>query len=307
MLAVLGVVLPEPIDAAGEPGEWSEAWNVIALGAGGLAFLWLVVRIVAGKGWGPAAVRRPETPFGIETIGALGLSFLVPGFVAVIVGLLGGRQGLPFTVIVLLVANPLIVFGSLLLWRKAAWRGSDLTAPLVDWRGRSRADAPEHLLAFRRSTLGRDLLWGGGLALAILWPLSGATKLGGLALRAMEATPALQTLVAQTIEEPSHLTVVFTGLVVIVLTPLAEEMVYRGFLYTGLRRLVGPWIAAASSALIFSAIHGSAYGALALFGIGLALAWIYERTASLAAPVALHAVFNALQFVGILVQRAEAG
>ena len=40
--------------------------------------------------------------------------------------------------------------------------------------------------------------------------------------------------------------------------------------------------------------------------LGVALAMIYERTGSLAAPVATHAVFNGLQLVTILLSRGGA-
>jgi membrane protease YdiL (CAAX protease family) len=60
------------------------------------------------------------------------------------------------------------------------------------------------------------------------------------------------------------------------------------------------------SAALFAAIHQSFYVALPLFILGAALAMIYERTGSLAAPVATHAVFNGLQLVTILLSRGGA-
>lgn len=81
---------------------------------------------------------------------------------------------------------------------------------------------------------------------------------------------------------------------VALLAPLAEELAFRGLLYRGLRQLTRPAPAAVVSALIFAVMHAHlAQGAWAL-ALGLFLAFAYEQTRSLLAPILIHALFNAV-------------
>lgn len=79
---------------------------------------------------------------------------------------------------------------------------------------------------------------------------------------------------------------------VVVVTPITEEVVFRGFVYATLRRTLGPLAAIALSAAAFAAMHAYAFGLLPLFVIGFLLAYLYERTGSLWASVTAHAVNN---------------
>jgi membrane protease YdiL (CAAX protease family) len=74
--------------------------------------------------------------------------------------------------------------------------------------------------------------------------------------------------------------------------PLCEEIVFRGYLYSASKRFAGPWVAGICSALIFAAAHGSLAALLPLFVFGCVLAFIYEKTGSLWAPIAVHFCFN---------------
>lgn len=78
----------------------------------------------------------------------------------------------------------------------------------------------------------------------------------------------------------------------VVAAPLCEEIVFRGYLYGVAKRFAGPWAAGISSALIFGAAHGSIAALLPLFVFGCVLAFIYEKTGSLWAPIAVHFCFN---------------
>lgn len=77
-------------------------------------------------------------------------------------------------------------------------------------------------------------------------------------------------------------------------TPISEEIFFRGFIFGGLARRFGPWGAIIVSALIFSAFHISIGVIIPIFITGLLLAWLYWRTGSLWASIAAHAGQNAL-------------
>jgi membrane protease YdiL (CAAX protease family) len=79
--------------------------------------------------------------------------------------------------------------------------------------------------------------------------------------------------------------------------PLAEEFLFRGFLYGVLRRSAAGFAGTAVvTAFIWSTLHASysLYGMAAIFLIGLYLAWVREKTGSLITPLACHAIYNGL-------------
>jgi len=78
------------------------------------------------------------------------------------------------------------------------------------------------------------------------------------------------------------------------ITPLSEEIFFRGFVFGGLLARFGPWPAMVISGLIFSAFHLSLGVAVPIFITGFLLAWLYWRTGSLWAAIGAHAGQNAL-------------
>jgi membrane protease YdiL (CAAX protease family) len=87
----------------------------------------------------------------------------------------------------------------------------------------------------------------------------------------------------------------------VVLTPVFEEIVFRGLLFATLRRRFGWSVAAVLSAAIFAVAHG--YGVLgfaAVFWSGFLWAWAYERTGSLLPSIASHAADNLLASLGVI-------
>jgi uncharacterized protein len=76
--------------------------------------------------------------------------------------------------------------------------------------------------------------------------------------------------------------------------PLAEEMFFRGWLYTGLRSKMRAWAAITVTATLFALAHWEKTHiyALAVFPVGIALGVVRERTGSIKASMAVHAVYN---------------
>lgn len=81
------------------------------------------------------------------------------------------------------------------------------------------------------------------------------------------------------------------------ISPVAEELMYRGVLYKRVRENGGFWRAALSSALLFAMSHGNLVQFLYAFGLGLLLAYVYEKYGSLKAPVFLHMTANITSLV----------
>ncbi|MGH2662590.1 MAG: lysostaphin resistance A-like protein [Actinomycetota bacterium] len=97
---------------------------------------------------------------------------------------------------------------------------------------------------------------------------------------------------------------VVLGVVAVVLAaPVGEEIFFRGFLYGSLRGRFGFWVSGSVSAVVFAVFHGDAVLAVMMFFVGLALAYLYQRRGSLAAPIAAHAVFNVVGYALIVMER----
>jgi membrane protease YdiL (CAAX protease family) len=86
------------------------------------------------------------------------------------------------------------------------------------------------------------------------------------------------------------------GVVTILLAPLAEELLFRGVLYSWLKQAGFPRVAVWGTALVFAAVHVNAITFVPLMVLALVLAALYERTGNLLAPIAAHALFNGLNF-----------
>ncbi len=90
------------------------------------------------------------------------------------------------------------------------------------------------------------------------------------------------------------------GLSAVVLAPILEECLYRGFVQQALRRAgLAPWTAVVLTSAVFTLMHvGSvpegarAASLTSLAVLSCCFGWLAERTGSLAAPVAAHVAFN---------------
>jgi membrane protease YdiL (CAAX protease family) len=92
-------------------------------------------------------------------------------------------------------------------------------------------------------------------------------------------------------------------LVAVVMAPLFEEIVFRGFLFRGLANSWG-WVwGALVSAGIFGAAHLQLDVFLPLAALGFVLAWAYHRTGSLWTNITMHSLFNLIAVVAWALSR----
>ncbi len=78
------------------------------------------------------------------------------------------------------------------------------------------------------------------------------------------------------------------------LVPLTEELLFRGLLFRWLRQRLDFWPAAFVSAAVFGIAHGSADKVVIAGLLGLPLAWLFEKSRSLAPAILLHQTYNSL-------------
>ena len=79
--------------------------------------------------------------------------------------------------------------------------------------------------------------------------------------------------------------------------PLAEEVIFRGYIYGVAKRFAGIPLAVVFSGLLFGAVHMNLAALLPLTILGIILALAYEYTGSLWGPIAIHFCFNATTMV----------
>ena len=87
-----------------------------------------------------------------------------------------------------------------------------------------------------------------------------------------------------------------------IVTPVLEEMLYRGLVYNRLKRCARPGMAILISGFVFGLIHFNLVQFLYAGLIGIFLAVVYETEGTLLVPVLAHAVANA-----VAVARVETG
>jgi membrane protease YdiL (CAAX protease family) len=88
--------------------------------------------------------------------------------------------------------------------------------------------------------------------------------------------------------------VVLAYLAVAVAGPLVEELIFRGLLTAALRRRFGPWRTAALTAACFAVAHFIPRVMPAVFLLGLALAFVYERIGSTIPGILVHCLYNGI-------------
>lgn len=77
-----------------------------------------------------------------------------------------------------------------------------------------------------------------------------------------------------------------------IVSPIAEEAVFRGVMYNRMKRCFGMLPALFLSALLFGCYHGNPVQAIYGTLLGILIAYVYEKYGSFAAPVLFHAVAN---------------
>jgi membrane protease YdiL (CAAX protease family) len=87
---------------------------------------------------------------------------------------------------------------------------------------------------------------------------------------------------------------------IVILAPLAEEILFRACLYRGLKRYMSPTFSAVVTSLLFAGMHFNAHSFLPLFVLGFWLCRTYEKTGNLWVPIILHGLFNGNTLVTLM-------
>lgn len=226
---------------------------------------------------------RPGVPWGpLDAVGVVAVTIPAALVLGGLVALAAGLLGLPDAVTGLLLPLPLVVLAVVsAVWVQVRFGAArELVGP-------ARGRLVEWLLG---GSLGAGAFLGINIVLGIVLQI--LAGLGGMDL------PEPQEDLRRLATDPSS--VPWLLLAAVVFAPIAEEVFFRGLLYQGLRRRIGVWGAALSSAGLFAAAHMLQEGTLAtalvafvlILPLGVLLAVVFERRGTLATPIAMHAAFN---------------
>lgn len=188
------------------------------------------------------------------------------------------------TVVLLYLTNIFVFIGTVYLLGvrrgKISWREIGFLPPRWDWRWLTIALALTVIILPLRTCLGL-------LVLELL-----GQDLESLALREALFTAGGSSLLNFLV------TLTLAGLLI----PVAEELFFRGLLFTWFRRRLPLWGATLASSILFSLGHADSPAVVATsFVIGVVNALIYELTGSIWTAIAVHAINNTLAAILVFV------
>ena len=94
--------------------------------------------------------------------------------------------------------------------------------------------------------------------------------------------------------ESGWIDVALLMIAVAIVTPIAEELMFRGYILDSIRRIHGDWPAIIGSAILFGLVHINPFLVGQAFIGGVIYGWIRIRTGSLLPSIACHMIWNAI-------------
>ncbi|MBM3210281.1 CPBP family intramembrane metalloprotease [Candidatus Saccharibacteria bacterium] len=103
-----------------------------------------------------------------------------------------------------------------------------------------------------------------------------------------------QTLPFEALSGRTDMLIGFIALVII--APIAEELIFRGYLFAKLRRYLSFWPVALVVSAVFGLLHGQWNVALDTFALSMVMCVFREKTNSLWIPILMHMTKNGIAF-----------
>jgi len=111
-------------------------------------------------------------------------------------------------------------------------------------------------------------------------------------LRIFGIVPEQQDIINKILNEDSLGVLAFMLFFGMLAAPVVEEILFRGFLQSAARTAFGKLKAILISGFLFALIHLNGHVFLQIFILGLLLAYLFEKTESLIAPITVHICHN---------------
>jgi membrane protease YdiL (CAAX protease family) len=121
------------------------------------------------------------------------------------------------------------------------------------------------------------------------------SALAGLALKLAGMPVEEQAWLVELYSDPGMLLRISPWVVLI--APISEEVFFRFYVFRVIAAHMGFPAGIVISSLMFAMVHLNPSGVLIYLVIGCVLAWVYQRTGRLIAPIAGHIVLNAIVLI----------
>jgi membrane protease YdiL (CAAX protease family) len=147
----------------------------------------------------------------------------------------------------------------------------------------------------------RNLFWGMGMGAGcvfLFWILHSVIFVVWMGLKLPYEEQLAVKMFMETKNTPQIISIMLQACI---MAPLLEELSFRGTFYPVLKSFLGGKIAVLISSMLFAWIHYYWVGFLPLMIFGVLVTLAYERTGSLWACVGIHAGFNFLNTLQLLI------
>jgi membrane protease YdiL (CAAX protease family) len=90
--------------------------------------------------------------------------------------------------------------------------------------------------------------------------------------------------------------VILAFVTLVIIAPIAEEIIFRGYLFGRLKKYAPVWVAIVVTSVVFGALHGAWNLAVDTFALSVVMCLLRQNTGSLWASILLHMSKNGLAF-----------
>ena len=104
--------------------------------------------------------------------------------------------------------------------------------------------------------------------------------------------PEKQPVVELFLREKDIRFLTYTSIFAAVVGPIIEELFFRGFMYSALKKYIGVFWSMVVTAAVFATFHTHIVGFLPIMALGILLAYLYERTGTLVSSITVHTMHN---------------
>jgi membrane protease YdiL (CAAX protease family) len=150
---------------------------------------------------------------------------------------------------------------------------------------------------------GQAVRWGIVFGFAAIPPILLVNLAAEHILRLFHFEPSEQDIVMLFRSTDSTVLLVTLILFAVVLAPVFEEFLFRGFAYPAIKQRTGAALAMIIVSIVFALTHFHAPSLLALMLLAIGLNLAYELTGSLITPIIMHAIFNAVMVLKLIYDR----
>jgi membrane protease YdiL (CAAX protease family) len=151
------------------------------------------------------------------------------------------------------------------------------------------------MLGLRKVGLWKAGITGGLLVAAIFPALMVATVVTQTIFRGQAKEQEVVQFFREAAGTNQNASVAALFIMAVVVAPVVEEVVFRGYLYAVFKSWAGSFASMVFTATLFAAVHNNlaVLPSLLILAVGLTIA--YEWSGSILVPIAMHASFNGMQ------------